>query len=885
MKLHIVVIFGAVVVIAFPGSAIPDEQPPSGERYERTLVQKVEKDIATGIGIIWPVKKIPLTKSFGTVFLLDANPAFSQEFLHSLDELPWDEEYGASVSTISIQFDDESGIASFRDSNGNVFWEEWPDNDKPYDANWVNTLYGNDLMARPVNPFLMPSRLVGRFKFVVASDMAMYTRRQRMETQARLLSAPMVIPGVGDAEMRLTEFTTGANVFHFSAEVGSAVAEAYANTDMNLLFSKNLKAPPANWVAITNVPTPAFGVETSFDVAFDNVPGYVFAFPPVHDPTCVPVEVIETPPFGQAYTNYVYVCGHVSTRPSDAGFFRLGINDDGAQFHGITRLWLAQHGLLGAFSLDSSMAFNNVFGADSAGDVFDTGMTYQEFFRNNLNPLLPPAPWAPSERLDLSFRNYSFEAAWTMTVKGMGPSDSSVYILDKTTPGVAEERTLPLCKGNAYEIRMQWKNSKPGYSYNWYTWEARVARGGGSSVYLPETSLLKTYDSYIPIRCPGILETFGGYGYFVDNTDGLMTPQVGMNDNPNHPAGYGGGGNVAGGLKATLYTIKATFITPAGDPTTAPQDSGDGQNQFTYSTDTPGVLTVNLKAKVEPTGVAGKAVDRFRFSVDNVAGSITPKWAPENPNGKPTVSGDYLTATVTFTKIPYLNDSFGWKTAKLSYQGTTVWQVIATNQYGVFFPKDAKNHPICTRTNCADCPNWFYYWKQGGVCGIPTSSVFEPGRPKTYGRVIPQKDSIIRLCDLAPGTNQEFIYRSGSITYPSITTGGNGKGIQCVAETIQHENLHLKIYNDFKSLHNGFDDRDGDWIPNDQEANFADIKTNPDDWDTYRIYSQGASLQWQGDQDIRCFKAEATLPANAIFPKKDWANPGCQHKNQFGPKP
>ena len=37
-------------------------------------------------------------------------------------------------------------------------------------------------------------------------------------------------------------------------------------------------------------------------------------------------------------------------------------------------------------------------------------------------------------------------------------------------------------------------------------------------------------------------------------------------------------------------------------------------------------------------------------------------------------------------------------------------------------------------------------------------------------------------------------------------------------------------------------------------------------------------------REVRCYLRERdnTIP---VYPEKDWANPGCQHKNQFGPKP
>jgi hypothetical protein len=68
-----------------------------------------------------------------------------------------------------------------------------------------------------------------------------------------------------------------------------------------------------------------------------------------------------------------------------------------------------------------------------------------------------------------------------------------------------------------------------------------------------------------------------------------------------------------------------------------------------------------------------------------------------------------LTATVTFTGMPTENGSFGTKTARITCSGGGL-SFDKTTEYEVFFPKNATNHPTCA--SCANCPNWFYYWKK-----------------------------------------------------------------------------------------------------------------------------------------------------------------------------
>jgi hypothetical protein len=83
-------------------------------------------------------------------------------------------------------------------------------------------------------------------------------------------------------------------------------------------------------------------------------------------------------------------------------------------------------------------------------------------------------------------------------------------------------------------------------------------------------------------------------------------------------------------VKITAFNLD--MITPAGDPVNAPDEEGDGQNEFTYSAATPGVLTMNLKAHVTPSGVGTQIKDQCLFTVEPIAGS-TLAWDAANPGG------------------------------------------------------------------------------------------------------------------------------------------------------------------------------------------------------------------------------------------------------------
>jgi hypothetical protein len=285
---------------------------------------------------------------------------------------------------------------------------------------------------------------------------------------------------------------------------------------------------------------------------------------------------------------------------------------------------------------------------------------------------------------------------------------------------------------------------------------------------------------------------------------------------------------------------------------------------------------MNLKAQVSPSGIASQVATRCHFSIGQI-GSSTLSWDAANPNGVPTASNDFLVAKVTFTGLPTNNADFGSKKATVYIDSAKQDE----RAYEVFFPKWGYNNPIGGTNN----PNWFYYWQNGGVCGIGTNCVFV-NWAGVWGYTQPSVDSIVRLCALAPEANSGpetyYSYRAnegyGAQTNGWITVTGQGKGINCVAETIQHESEHIYIYGTF----NGQTDGDGDGIPNTQETtnsatSYGGIASDPATSDTYNM-----NYGTYSDQELRCRKKEMILTIN-VHTNLDWANPGFQSKTAFGP--
>jgi hypothetical protein len=102
-----------------------------------------------------------------------------------------------------------------------------------------------------------------------------------------------------------------------------------------------------------------------------------------------------------------------------------------------------------------------------------------------------------------------------------------------------------------------------------------------------------------------------------------------------------------------------------------------------------------------------------------------------------------------------------------------------------------------------------------------------------------------------------------------------------VAETVEHEKHHFAFHNSFSAgiaAAPGIDP-DNDHIPNANEPALDGIRSNTTDPDTFRL---GGDYSGYGDDEIRCRKKELQLTI-PYFSARDWANPGCQSKNRYGP--
>lgn len=316
--------------------------------------------------------------------------------------------------------------------------------------------------------------------------------------------------------------------------------------------------------------------------------------------------------------------------------------------------------------------------------------------------------------------------------------------------GVPQTDTFRLPKGAKYKVELIHIGTEPRFKRKW-----------GFSNYDWVLDIDTTHDFLV-----------------VDDPDEIVTTVV---DWPNDTF-------QADGKHATLHVPLFEWVTPKQSPVSAPNDTpGDGQNEFTYDAAAPGVLTIDLKVLVKPTGTAGvtghdgvKFSDRCVYALPAIAGS-TFAWDAANPSGKSTASGEHLIAKATYTTLPALNSEFGLKQAEFSCDGDT--DTLPKGDFEVFFDRDADNHP----GGQVGSPNWYHYWRQ--VYGF--QHVMEYGGAGA-GAGAEVKAMTEWSYTVAKNKNMITIYDPVIGKYKSYGVGEEFSGIDRYIGTAIHESKHVE---------------------------------------------------------------------------------------------
>ena len=251
----------------------------------------------------------------------------------------------------------------------------------------------------------------------------------------------------------------------------------------------------------------------------------------------------------------------------------------------------------------------------------------------------------------------------------------------------------------------------------------------------------------------------------------------------------------------------------------------------------------------------------------------------------------------------------------------------------MFFPATESNHPTCTvvdHIDCDSCPNWFYYWKEGNVCGIPpdalykefanpliigkfnkfTGKIYIGRRAPNYRNKIDVYSNAVQVVSM-PGIplydiegnevmTEEVLFTN--IVRVAFKIGAEGAGVRAVAATVKHELRHAEIWSNYplfgsspeEILGYGIElpgepesrvegDSDMDEVMDlDEISGRWGIETNPEVQDTFNLSGLiDISYESYGDNEVRARIAESE--ELCYDEGNDWANPGCQSKIVRGP--
>jgi len=214
--------------------------------------------------------------------------------------------------------------------------------------------------------------------------------------------------------------------------------------------------------------------------------------------------------------------------------------------------------------------------------------------------------------------------------------------------------------------------------------------------------------------------------------------------------------------------------------------------KYVFSANPVGALEMKLKAKVTPERYANNIV----WNIPKIDGK-----------GRRASNAELRGAeiTVTYDGLPRSNDDFGKKQVSATLN-VGACRAEESREVRFFYPREAKNNPG------GKAPNWFYYWKQTPAAKPEGASIsilygarsFESCGDNITGAIFSPKSKLYRtvhVCDLAK-FGPQF-----SIVYPILQHQNPGKkflgyqtstGIDTFAAALVHENVHLKIFNQWK---------------------------------------------------------------------------------------
>jgi hypothetical protein len=207
---------------------------------------------------------------------------------------------------------------------------------------------------------------------------------------------------------------------------------------------------------------------------------------------------------------------------------------------------------------------------------------------------------------------------------------------------------------------------------------------------------------------------------------------------------------------STIHSDSVTF-TVVNLAITSPTETA---RDVAFDGNSPGVCRFTV------TGTTGiPALDANLEWTLAPAGSSTPSSLPDPPQGS--------SVTFTYTGLPASNGDFGEKTLTLKFKDGPATAGQTIGKVRLFFTPEAKNHPILGGEEAPDyndTPNWFYYWRKGGVVDDLNRFIYKEGPDAgLYDDV----NDVLMMCTGAFDSWQEE-YTFENIYHTTVNSGEDG---------------------------------------------------------------------------------------------------------------
>jgi hypothetical protein len=213
----------------------------------------------------------------------------------------------------------------------------------------------------------------------------------------------------------------------------------------------------------------------------------------------------------------------------------------------------------------------------------------------------------------------------------------------------------------------------------------------------------------------------------------------------------------------------------------------DGERDFAFDDASPGLLAVPaVRSRALYNGADASAELGWSFERIGPPGETTV--TPADPRGG--------TVTVEYRGLPSLNGAFGKKGVEVRLKKGDC-DCARRTDFRAFYSPTATNHPAAGADALGEqpVPNWFYYHAQTSALRGIARVAFARQRTSSDGKpAIGQFDEASGLVYLTARLwsvgCQPAVPRSGKPV--PLKSGGGNSGIDCVAETVRHEDRHRR---------------------------------------------------------------------------------------------